>query len=126
MKFVLPIILTMIANAAYAQTIPETERTDTFADQCRAALGPEMKNPSGASQFNSLYCAAYIEGVVTGVVVATLGQSPAEALICEPAGITPAQRVRIFVKYADDHPEEGQVWRALTIISSLKEAFPCN
>ena len=45
---------------------------------------------------------------------------------CLPAGTGTTQVLRIFVKYAEEHPEHLQLRPTALILVSLGEAFPCQ
>jgi hypothetical protein len=45
---------------------------------------------------------------------------------CAPTGATAIQFIRIFLKYVDDHPEEGHNIFPRVAWNALSRAFPCK
>jgi hypothetical protein len=45
---------------------------------------------------------------------------------CAPTGATGVQFIRIFLKYVDDHPEEGHKSFPRVALTALSRAFPCK
>jgi Rap1a immunity proteins len=45
---------------------------------------------------------------------------------CAPPESSRLQLVRIFMKYADDHPEEAHEGFEVVALQALMKAFPCN
>jgi hypothetical protein len=45
---------------------------------------------------------------------------------CAPEGSSTDQRIRIFVKYANEHPERLHFAAEAIVIESLAQAYPCK
>jgi hypothetical protein len=52
--------------------------------------------------------------------------SPSELFRCVPAGITTADLVQVFVKYADEHPEKGDERFDGMVWTAMLTAYPCD
>jgi hypothetical protein len=51
----------------------------------------------------------------------------ATSQFCLPAdGISTDQAIKVFLKWARDHPEELHKRARLSLLIALKEAFPCQ
>ena len=70
-------------------------------------------------------CLSYIRGMMDmhGIMSTKWGKS----FYCLPKqGISGGQAVKIFVKWAEDHPERLHEFQFTGVILALAEAFPCN
>jgi hypothetical protein len=46
--------------------------------------------------------------------------------VCPPVGLQEVQLIKIFLKYADEHPEQLHQEFTLVALNSLTHAFPCK
>jgi hypothetical protein len=80
--------------------------------------------------FNGGRCAGFIDGVISGVFLAGMNETPEQAHMrqgyCLPEAVTNGQNRTVFVKYLEDHPEELHKPAAVLLIDSLRKAFPCE
>ena len=79
---------------------------------------------SGIPEINILRCATYMGGIsdLNAVI-----QSPGAALFCPPErGISLDQVRLIFVKWAQEHPEDLLTTARVSAIPALAETFPCQ
>ena len=53
-------------------------------------------------------------------------QVPKERLFCVPEGASVGQMAKVFVKYADQHPERLHHPRMILVTDALQQAFPCH
>jgi len=77
-------------------------------------------------EFDLGMCAMYLNGLTEmhGLMVG-LGNSTPE--FCMPKeGVQVEQLMRIFVKYAEAHPESLHVTARMVAMMALKESFPCK
>lgn len=59
-------------------------------------------------------------------VARMFGGSPQSALgVCRPPNVTNGQMARIFVKYAQNHPEQLHEGEGIVALYAISEAFPC-
>ncbi len=70
-------------------------------------------------------CAAYINGMIdANIMMSTIeGREP---VFCPPSDIHGLQAIKIFVKWADEHPEQLHEHKRLGVTRSLLAAFPCD
>lgn len=114
----LALLVTLIAAPSPAQ---ELETIRALADRCRA--GSRLLESNGASGDGYLG-----PGMCIGFLTAAsqVNGSLASPIYCAPAGVTFDQRSRIFVAWADKHPELLHLPAYWGVTASMKTAFPCN
>jgi hypothetical protein len=113
----------------------------TTAELYRAcSIVPEIdKNSSGKisdeAERGAYACAGYFQGYFSGTYSAqarydtVLGFSEAvnpNTAWCIPENVTLGQKVRVFLKWVDSHPEKMHTESAISVLCALKEAFPCK
>ena len=95
-------------------------RTDELMWMCEGrASGNEVENFGKQAQ-----CIGFIDGIVdaNAMMKGFLGVQ----LFCPPpGGISLDQAMRIFLKWANDHPEELRESARISVTLSLVQAFPC-
>ena len=121
--------------AVWAFSAGAKERTGTYfvtadklAINCRASNrvtdGPV---PTDADLRKADECNHYIHGVIdTFESAKDWDWSPKGESICAPEGFNGDQAIRIFVKYADEHPEELHNSAPSMVWDALHKAFPCK
>jgi len=68
-----------------------------------------------------LYEAGYCDGLVQGVSYMRVLTDA----VCFREGITPGQRIRVVIKYLNDHPAELDEEGAYLVAKAMHQAFPC-
>jgi hypothetical protein len=120
-------ILCAINTGAKERTGTYFVTADTLAINCRAsnrvADGPV---PTDADLRKADECNHYIHGVIdTFESARDWDWSPRNESICPPNGFNGDQAIRIFVKYADEHPEELHNSAPSMVWDALHTVFPC-
>lgn len=46
--------------------------------------------------------------------------------ICPPVSLTVKERISLFLKWADAHPQESDLYFSEAIVLALNEAYPCK
>ncbi len=72
-----------------------------------------------------MMCASYISGVadMNALFTGTAGWG----FFCFPKrGLSQEQQIRVFIKWAEAHPELLHETRRLGVVEALREAFPCK
>jgi hypothetical protein len=56
------------------------------------------------------------------------GEATPQTIIysCPPLGVSVQQMVRIFYRYAGDHPEEHHIHYIISAMTAMRKAFPCK
>ena len=75
--------------------------------------------------FMTGFCHGYISGILSfNSVVRAIGEN---ALFCVPdQGISVEQGLKVFLKYAEDHPEWLHENSRIHVAAALRLAFPCD
>lgn len=99
-------------------------------DTCRGVADMNPGNASGADRARFMQCFYFFDGLVEALEAAEALSEHAgvksAASICYPKGVTMAQRIRVFEKWATEYPEEHHRGAAVGVMVSLRRAFPCN
>lgn len=69
------------------------------------------------------FCFGYMNGVSDTLVLLELTQ---RAKICLPERRTNVQLARVFVAWADKHPESHHKHPSIGVLEAMVEAFPCK
>jgi hypothetical protein len=96
------------------------ERTDQLLWECQG------KQPSEMPEAGLLSCSRYIDGILDmqAVMIGLGGSFP---LFCLPSpGVSVDEAMRIFIKWADQHPGELQKPARVSVVVALNAAFPCR
>ena len=76
-------------------------------------------------QFDLMQCASYISGVAD--MNALFAGLAGRGLFCFPKkGLSQEQQIRVFIKWAEVHPELLHETRRTGVVSAFVEAFPCQ
>ena len=96
----------------------------TAIDLLRQCQGRE---PQQAPEIGLIACASYLSGILDAhaVLSGIKGGLPAPAFCLPAAGISNEQTMRVFIKWADNHPEWLHDSARISVFGALKEAFPC-
>jgi hypothetical protein len=99
----------------------------TALQQCRTALVFFDSGGSTPKTATALTDATWCFGYVSAVMDMNmwLRANGSESAPCLPDNSTPEQAVRVFVRYANDHPEHMHHPPAVLVTRALLAAFPC-
>jgi hypothetical protein len=131
MKATVLFLLMSACGACAAQSGGVYFNADTLATDCRVAIrtrdNPAQSPAPQAIQDvkDSQLCIGYMTGVVDSYEVEPDSLKTAGRGLCVPDDVRSTQLVRVFVKYADDHPEELHLAAPTVVWNSLHKAFPC-
>ena len=102
---------------------------DRLAAQCRTSIRLETDEKANWIDASiAQMCNGYLQGAVdtfefereTGV------QKYSGQLACVPSTVSVGQLVRVYVKYADEHPEELHLAGSIMVWNAIHKAFPCS
>jgi hypothetical protein len=98
-----------------------------FLQSCGAAVRMSDGQKLGPDEtMASIFCTAYVSGFLDSMSI-TSGVLKAQRPVCLPEkGITNDQGIRIFVKYLRQNPEVLNESGRMSLMVSLKNAFPCG
>jgi len=116
------ILLCLVARPVMAQSYSalELESWCKFIDTAPCGLmEPSVSHPLKKAGF----CWGAFAMISQLITADDRGDRPLK--ICAPPKHTPAQIVKIFMRYVDRHPEEAHLPFALVANYALTEAFPC-
>jgi hypothetical protein len=118
------------SNAYAATTAAELQKA---CQVTIAALDRKGSEPIYGSSKDLGTCLGYLDGFYSGYLA---GAADVEGLLfntnrskmsyCEPANATLEQRIRVFMKYAQEHPEMHHEDAGLTAFLAMSKAFPCR
>jgi len=100
--------------------------TEEMASACRPVVSAKVANETVAMPLT------FEAGQCWGAFLSLQGVLTADVRIdqffgiCAPAQSTRTQFVAVFVRYADNHPEQLHTPFMETALASLKQAFPCR
>jgi len=106
--------------------------TTKLAKICRAEIraADEMDNrgkSNAGDLMDGLSCLNYIQGVLDAFEAASKWNwTPQAETVCVPPSVKGDQAVRIFMKYADNHPEKLDMAAPSVLWSAMHDAFPCT
>jgi hypothetical protein len=131
MRAIYLVVLSLcIGSSAFAGEYFYT--TTKLAKVCRAEIraADEMDNrgKSNASDLmDGLACLNYVQGVLDAFEAASKWNwAPKGEAVCIPPDVKGDQAVRIFMKYADNHPEELNKAAPSVLWSAMHSVFPCT
>ena len=113
----LTVIMFILVGAMSA--IPENadaiETGNKLLADCEAGIkGGQLSNPS-------VFCAATIIGVLDGIVFVG-----GQGIFCLSGGNTRTQIIEIVIEYLRKNPQQLHEYYVSSILSAMKEAFPCS
>jgi hypothetical protein len=97
----------------------EEKRTEELARECRG------EPPAG--DLGLMFCIGYLSGLTDMHALmsdARLGGGRSQYCIPE-TGISNEQAMKVFLKWADDHPEQLHKSARISVLIAFREAFPC-
>jgi hypothetical protein len=102
--------------------------TDVLAEKCRTSIRAS-DNPATLTAKDwgdASFCLGYVEGALDSFESARgWNWSPKNESVCVPASVKGDQAIRVFVKYADNHPEELNKAAPAALWAAMHNAFPC-
>ena len=112
--------LLFVCCSVNAQEQPRGRTTDDLAIDCRDAINDG--NVGSNSQWP--YCFGYLRAT------ADLSRSYSKVvhksvMACIPDGASNGQLARVFLKYADDHPNELHYSEFIGVLRAYSLSFPC-
>ncbi len=126
-SFVIAVCLLSLSVPAFASPTGN----DVLTSCQEAAAFADNNEGFVAKGFNIGWCAGWVQAAIelTGLneawrEISTAKNSPTD--FCTPEGVTPAQGIRIVVKYLRDHPEHLHEDGMALTVASLSAAFPCK
>ena len=105
-----------------AQTTAADEtRTEQLVWEC------EGKQPVAAPEVGIIHCAGYVAGMLDMHALMADGRiAGGRPQFCLPAtGISNDQAIKVFLKWAGEHPEDLHKSARFSMLIALHEAFPC-
>lgn len=112
-------VATLLCDRAGARDLaPST--IDGLASECRPIKDWEESKPLNDRQSSGLMlCLGYFAGAFEAI------HSMKSEVFCVPDGVQIGQRVKIFVKWADENPDALHMPRYYGLQVSMMKAFPC-
>lgn len=116
----------LVLTVLLTLNIGATEKT--VLQQCRTALalfdsGGEAPKAATALT-DATWCSGYVSAIMDmNIWLQANGTASAP---CLPENSTAEQGVRVFVRYANDHPEQMNQPPAILVTRALQLAFPCS
>jgi hypothetical protein len=115
--------------------VPQTTRAETTTAYMMTACAPVVRAldlQDGGARVE----ATYESGLCVGAFLSLLnlsyiyieGEATPTTIIysCPPPGVSVQQMVRIFYRYAGDHPEAHHINYIISAMTAMRRAFPCN
>ncbi len=104
----------------------EDTTTRELLNYCQADLKQDY--------FGPIFCSGYITGLMemrsfmVGLFALTKPNDPGFdwGYGCMPNGVTLEQVTKVFIKYANDHPELLHKDASIILLAAFKQAFPCT
>ena len=125
------VFILAIALHSEAQTaLGPGMRAEALVKACELAdAGPNASFGDSAKSFNVGYCLGYMWGVLVShdffVDATTLAGS--RPIFCAATDkVSVGQAVKVFLKYAQDHPEELHIDASNLVVEALMKAFSCG
>jgi hypothetical protein len=98
----------------------EITRTEQLVWECSGQV------PAEAPQLGQVHCAGYISGLLDMYALMSSPKFGGKAIYCIPAeGISNDQAAKVFMKWANEHPEQLNESARMSFLIALHEAFPC-
>jgi hypothetical protein len=115
--------LLVLCQCAYADNYYRS--ADQLANYCRLAVrlsdNPESPSPQAVQDVkDASLCIGYVTGALD-----TFELLHETTKLCVPMEVKSVQAVRVFVKYADAHPEQLHLAGPTVLWEAMHEAFPC-
>jgi Rap1a immunity proteins len=115
-----------IVPVCNAQGKPTTVFGGSASELVAKCKNISVADPGGKGDSSDLYeCMGYICGVVDAPTIASRRNESGAFSACIPESVSKGQLVRIYLKYADNHPERLHLVAAIMVIEALEVAFPC-
>jgi len=123
LTIIVPLVFT-VSSTAFGEGDKDQQlnRADELLEQCELVLSA---NRSQDDLVSALQCASYIHGFRDASDEESL-RGHLSTHFCIPASTNNAQLVRVFVTFAQAHPEVLGKTQATVLGWSLHDAFPCS
>jgi Rap1a immunity proteins len=130
---VLLLLLASTCGVARAQDGGFFMTADRLSADCRTTIrlrdNPVSPSPQAVEDLkDAQICIGYVTGALDAFEFERIsgsqkfqGQS-----LCVPSDVRSIQSARVFVKYADDHPEELHLAAPHVVWEAMHQAFPCT
>ena len=127
----LTLTLMLVSHPVPAQDVPQGLQAIDLLRQCESRgtwFSLALENNMDADffgQFDLMMCTSYIAGIadMNALYVGIEGRD----LFCFPAsGLSQEQQFKVFIKWAEAHPELLHETRRIAVVSAFMEAFPCQ
>ena len=122
MRLLASVVLGLFLLGSSVSSVRAGDEYSTVGHLMRACSSYISKNTEELLDIG--FCGGFVKGV--GDVLSGLQKAQLLAPVyCTPSNATGDQMARIFVKYAEDHPETHHKLSVIGFIGAMKEAFPC-
>ena len=101
----------VFCGAAYAD-----DTSTGMIEACRLDAG--RAESSAMEWYTGGRCLGFVFGFAEGMRVG-------ENVVCIPQSVTAGQLVAVYVKWANDHPNQWHLPEPATVYAALAQAFPC-
>ncbi len=127
----LTLTLMLVSHPVPAQDVPQGFQAIDLLRQCESRgtwFSLALENNMDADffgQFDLMMCASYISGIadMNALYVGMAGRG----LFCfSKPGLSQEQQIRVFIKWAEAHPELLHETRRSAVVGAFMEAFPCQ
>lgn len=115
----LSMALLAAAFSAHADSGRDFKTVGGMIDRCRTGASM-IDSGQGEDFFGAGLCGGFV------LAVSQANEAMAEKAFCAPDGVSIDQRGRIFVAWADKHPEALHVPAYWGFVAAMKGAFPCQ
>ncbi len=87
----------------------------------------ERDSPGSPQEMADLmHCAGYLDGMLDFQAVLAVRHPQARLFCAPPGGISLSQARRVFVEWAQEHPEQLHESARVSVVIALSQAFPCE
>jgi hypothetical protein len=88
--------------------------------------GEILSDCESKSDANTVYCLMYLVGVADAHKTLSNWEISTEELFCIPDGVKQGQLRKVYVKYANENPQELHLAAGSMATNSFTQAFPCE
>jgi hypothetical protein len=112
MKLILVVLVTVLAHAAWGETISAKSVSNGLA--LKEACASHVAGESG-----------FLAGVCLGVITTTSYIEQDNRTVC-PRDANNKMTALVVMKYLENHPEQLDDWDYLIVRRALRKAYPCK
>lgn len=123
------LVLAFFLLGSSVSSVGAAENFKSVGDLLNACEKRTATNPT--ERFQYTVCMSYVRGagdmqmMNAALLNANSENGVVSPFFCEPEGVSVQQSIRIFTKYANDHPETQHLHMIIGFIEAMQEAFPC-